>query len=106
MLRGWVQQHNERTGINELEYRAMQITQSKQQRENRLERKKNCSRNLWDYNKRCYILVIGVLEGEKKEHRLKSTQMKAPYICPRDISLEVQEAEQTVHNKIHIRTYN
>lgn len=40
MLRGWAQQHNERTGINELEYRVMEITQSKQQRENRLERKK------------------------------------------------------------------
>lgn len=40
MLRGWAQQHDERTGMNELEYRAMGITQSKQQRENRLERKK------------------------------------------------------------------
>ena len=30
--------------------------------------------NLWDYHKRSNIHVFGVLEGEEKEGKLKSTQ--------------------------------
>lgn len=53
--------------ISELKYRIIEITQSEQQREDRLKKLSQRLRDLWDYNKSCNICVTGVPEGEKKE---------------------------------------
>ena len=76
MLRGFGAQHNERTGISELEYRAMEITQSEQWRESSLERKNELLGDPWGYNKRCYILVFAIFEGEERESSVKRYSQK------------------------------
>ena len=59
----------------------------------------NYLRDLWDCNKRGYLLVIGVLEGQEKEGRLKKySEMTESFLyLARDINLQVQETEQTTN---------
>ena len=55
--------------ISELETRTIEITQSEQQRENRLKKKEQSLGDLWDHDKTSNIHVTGVPEGEEKEGR-------------------------------------
>lgn len=63
MHSGWAQQQSGGDRKNELEYRTMEITQSEQQRDNRLERKSE----LFQTKGVTFLL----LKGEEKEGRLK-----------------------------------
>lgn len=48
----------------------IEMIQSDQEMENKLEKQTNS--NMWAYNKRPTLPVIGVLEGEEKEDWLKT----------------------------------
>lgn len=58
----------ERKNICELEGRKIEITQSGQQKENKL---KWSEQSVWDNNKRYNICINRILEGEGKEYRTK-----------------------------------
>lgn len=61
--------------ISKLEGRTIEITQSEQKRENRLENNEQSLGDLWDYNRWPNICVIEFLEGEEKEDTLTEKEL-------------------------------
>ena len=53
--------------ISEIEDRSIEFTPSEQQTENRLKNSEQNLRDLWDYNERSNIHVIGILEVEENK---------------------------------------
>lgn len=91
-LSGWIQQQNEKVREKELEDRAIEITQPKEQREIN-QRKINSLRNLWDHTKDL-TFKSSVLKREEKMG-CKNTQRNNGENFPnlaRDVSLQIQEA--------------
>ena len=91
--------------ITDLEDRAIEITQSEQQRDNTLRKMKRGS-GICDYNERSniHVVVIHVMEGKGKEggaeSLLKEIMAKNPENLAKDINLQIQQAEQ-IPNRIN-----
>ena len=65
----WVQQQNggDRGKNHETEYRTTDITQSEKSERKQTGKNDQIFRDLWDYNKRSSVHVIGVWEAEEKQ---------------------------------------
>ena len=64
--------NNAEERIRDLEDRIMEITQSKQQRENQMQKKESNIRDLWDNIKNANLCITGIPEGEEREKGIEN----------------------------------
>jgi len=64
--------NNAEEQISDLEDRIMEITQSRQQAENKMKKHESSIRDLWDNIKQANLSIIGIPEGEENEKGIKN----------------------------------
>ena len=64
--------NNAEERISDWEERIMEITQSGQQTESQMKKRKSNIRDLWDNTKLANLCVIGIPEGEEREKGIEN----------------------------------
>lgn len=78
----------QKKNLSDLEDKTIEMSQTEQQRDHRLKKNGSILKNLWNYNKRSNVHVIGTLGQEKEDGAKKKILNLAK--C---INLQIQEAE-------------
>ena len=95
--------NNAEEGINDVEDRIMEITQTRQQTENQMKKHESNIRDLWDNIKRANLRIIGIPEGVEKDKGMENIFeeiITGNFPNLKDTDFKMQEA-QRAPNKLN-----